>query len=756
MTQPRRLAVLAYLVLARPRGLHSRDTLVGLLWPESDQPAGRHALRNVLHALRRALGGDVIVTAGDGMVGVNHDHVACDALELARDLAEGRVDDALARYHGDLLQGFFVSDAPEFERWLDGERSRLRESLLARAWSLAEVYQKNGELERALRTARAAAAIAPDDELSLRRLLDFLDVAGDRSGAVRAYEEFATRLKREYDAEPSAETQARMRALRESTHVGAPVKAAVNRGVPIAASSKPGTAELPAPRDEPPTPASRIFPDVAERPRRRNLKWAVAGAAIVVLTVALGIRIADGSAPVASPPKKLVVLPMENATGDPRLDYVGAGLAEGIATRLEGIGGISVRSGARSDWPATTRHDFQEIGRQFGVVILLKTVLGKVGDSLVVRASVLDLASSGERPIASRHFTTGGLREMESDLAASVTGAVFRVPLPEMPRKSIRPVDPESYRLTLVGLHQLLAEGDNAGARESFTAATRIDPLNARAWAGLSSAINGREGNNLDEVESAAARALALDSLQGTALANIGLVRAFRYRNLADGLEWTQRAVAAEPSNPEIFWTISALYRRAWLWDKSLDALRIAERLDPLSVAHIQREAFSEMCAGRPARAIPLYRRVLARNAFDKRAMKSLVRALALLGHYDEALDTWRKEARISGDSGLIPVLGRANGQSGYWAARHQEGRLTLTSLENQSKAAPGTVSPGAIMRARFAAGDAEGGFRDIENLITRRSAELYLVPCLFEFDEVRDSERYKAVLRRIGPLSQR
>ncbi len=97
LTQPRRLAVLAYLVLARPRGLHSRDTLVAMLSPESDQAAGRHALRNVLHAIRRSLGDGVIVTAGDGMVGADSGLVHCDAIELGQDLEAGRVDEAIAR-----------------------------------------------------------------------------------------------------------------------------------------------------------------------------------------------------------------------------------------------------------------------------------------------------------------------------------------------------------------------------------------------------------------------------------------------------------------------------------------------------------------------------------------------------------------------------------------------------------------------------------------------------------------------------------
>src|SRR5256884_5668442 len=64
LSQPRRLALLAYLAAATPRGPHRRDTLLALLWPELDQEHARAALRQSLHVLREALGDDVVVTRG--------------------------------------------------------------------------------------------------------------------------------------------------------------------------------------------------------------------------------------------------------------------------------------------------------------------------------------------------------------------------------------------------------------------------------------------------------------------------------------------------------------------------------------------------------------------------------------------------------------------------------------------------------------------------------------------------------------------
>jgi DNA-binding SARP family transcriptional activator len=214
LTQPRPLAVLAYLVLARPRGLHSRDTLTALLWPEYAQARGRHALRNALHAIRLVLGDAILVRVGDGLVGVEPRSIECDALQLDADLAAGRLDDALARHEGELLQGFHVSGAPAFERWLDVERARTTERAASAATASAREHASVGDLDGAIARARRACALLPDDERLLRSLLELLVASGERASATRAFTAFADRLRAEYDAEPSAETRAVARGLR--------------------------------------------------------------------------------------------------------------------------------------------------------------------------------------------------------------------------------------------------------------------------------------------------------------------------------------------------------------------------------------------------------------------------------------------------------------------------------------------------------------------------------------------------------------
>jgi DNA-binding SARP family transcriptional activator len=120
--QPKRMALLIYLALARPRGRHQRETLLAKFWGEREQERARKALRQALYYLRSSLGDDVIETVGDTEVGINRELLRVDVVALDEALREERFEDALALYGGELLPGFHVDDAPEFERWLDSER----------------------------------------------------------------------------------------------------------------------------------------------------------------------------------------------------------------------------------------------------------------------------------------------------------------------------------------------------------------------------------------------------------------------------------------------------------------------------------------------------------------------------------------------------------------------------------------------------------------------------------------------------------
>jgi DNA-binding SARP family transcriptional activator len=201
-SQPKRFGLLSYLAVAQPRGFHSRDKLMGLFWPEATREQARHALNQALHVLRTELGEDVVRSRGDSDVAIDEAAISCDAVEFERAVEDGEFGQALELYRGDLMEGLFVREAPEFERWLENERTRLREKAAGAAWALAHEHVKADCLVDAERTAQRALLLVPTDEGEVRKFIKALADAGDRAAAVRFYEKFAQRLRSEYEIEP--------------------------------------------------------------------------------------------------------------------------------------------------------------------------------------------------------------------------------------------------------------------------------------------------------------------------------------------------------------------------------------------------------------------------------------------------------------------------------------------------------------------------------------------------------------------------
>src|SRR5213082_1933162 len=214
LRRPKLLALLGYLTIARPWGFQRRDTLVALLWPELDHAHARNALNQAVHTLRQALGREVLRARGEEEVGTKEEGISCDVREFETALEAGQAEQALELYRGSLFNGFHVSEVPEFERWLDEERERVRRRACEGAQLLIDRDQTARNLVGAARWAQRLTELSPFDESAVQRLVELLDRAGDRAGAVRAYQEFARRLGRDLEVEPSAATRLVMEGIR--------------------------------------------------------------------------------------------------------------------------------------------------------------------------------------------------------------------------------------------------------------------------------------------------------------------------------------------------------------------------------------------------------------------------------------------------------------------------------------------------------------------------------------------------------------
>ena len=141
--------------------------------------------------------------------------LACDVLAFDEAIEAGQTARALELYGGDLLPGFFVREAAEFQQWLDQTRTSYQRQAATAAWVLAERSELDERPTAASDWARRAATLSPFDERVVRKAIALLGRVGDRAGAVALYESFRVRLAKEFDVEPARETMALIRQIRD-------------------------------------------------------------------------------------------------------------------------------------------------------------------------------------------------------------------------------------------------------------------------------------------------------------------------------------------------------------------------------------------------------------------------------------------------------------------------------------------------------------------------------------------------------------
>jgi DNA-binding SARP family transcriptional activator/tetratricopeptide (TPR) repeat protein len=239
--QRRRLALLALLAAEHPRSL-SRDKLIAYLWPERDTDAGRHLLRQALYLLRRSLGEDAVLSRGEE-VRLEPERLRCDLWEFREALERDAPEAAVAAYAAPFLDGVFLSRADEFERWVEAERAQLALRYGEALEALGEQCDTAGDPLAAAGWWRRLAEHDPCNSRVALRLMQALDAAGDRAGALRHAAAHAALLQAEFGAEPDAAIESLAARLREEPSLWGKEVEASEQILPAAASREVGKPE---------------------------------------------------------------------------------------------------------------------------------------------------------------------------------------------------------------------------------------------------------------------------------------------------------------------------------------------------------------------------------------------------------------------------------------------------------------------------------------------------------------------------------
>ena len=468
-----RIALLALLAVDHPRPL-SRDRLVAYLWPESGTEDARHLLRESLYIIRSAIGDDVVLSTGDALR-INPERVTCDLWEFATALASDDLEQAIAGYHGPLLSGFHLADAEDFERWVDGERSRLARRYAQTLERLAEREMRHGD---AVRSAEWWSRLATEEPYNSRialRYMQALEAAGDRAGALQHAKVHSDLLRADLDAAPDREVVVLAERLRLESR---PATATPTSAPTISAASLPRTVV-----DSEPLPTGPVS---ARPPTPRRL----AVPAVVILIVLVGIGVLGGKLSRTRPPvlaaRRIAAAPFENRTGRLDLadlgtlaaDWIIRGVLETRLVELTDLEAVYARGKDESNRPA----DPLSQARQDGAGILIRGSYYVSGDSVLFQTGFIDVASGRVlrsfdpvgAPLDKVMVALEELRERIAGGLIPMNGTLDKLGYPPVDPNLIPPPSLPAYREFLAGLEQGAA-GEWEAEADHFRRAATLD-----------------------------------------------------------------------------------------------------------------------------------------------------------------------------------------------------------------------------------------------------------------------------------------
>jgi TolB-like protein/DNA-binding SARP family transcriptional activator/Tfp pilus assembly protein PilF len=690
LAQPRRAALLLYLALAKPRGLHRRDTLLALFWPEHDTEHARNALSQALHFLRSTLGQPAVVIGDGDTIGLDWREFWCDAVAFEEALDTGRRPEALDYYRSDLLEGFHISDAAAaFGRWLEAERARLGARYAQALEQEAEERTARGDAVGAVTYWRRLAAHDMYNSRIALGLMRALAAAGDPAGALQHARVHGTLLRDELGVEPDAEVAALVR-------------------------------ELQSPRPEPRSSLSAA-PSIAptathvERPppaplRRRRTAIGVGG--LVLVAAVVGFAVLRGWQPPPPTIRSLAVLPLENLSGDSTNRIFADGMHDALITELARYPDLIVISRTSvMRYRGEDKKALSEIARELNVDGIVEGTLLWEGGR--VRMNVQLVHGPSDRHLWAETYSRD-LRDvlvLQQQLAEAIAREVRAATAP-VERHRVVASGPADSAPQVLHLQELLLRGrlaeisrsptGLAAAKEAYRRTIERDSMFAAGYAGLAGVYSmlaeydyAPARRALDSARLMARRAMTLDSTLPDARTALGMLLGTDREFQAAEQEF-RRAIQLAPSNARAHYWYSVLLVALGRGEEALAEANRAAALDPFAprgVTAMQRSAEWLITGEHPEMQVPVAQRplpILTIEPGEPVALAWEALDLAEQGNCADALPLiQRAQQFVTGNSlRLLQYVGAVD----WWCGRRERAR----ALNERMKRLPSASEHGA------------------------------------------------------------
>ena len=279
----------------------------------------------------------------------------------------------------------------------------------------------------------------------------------------------------------------------------------------------------------------------------------------------------------------IAVLPFNNMSGDPEQDYFSDGITEDIITDLSKVSGLFVVARHTAFTYKGKPVNVQVVGQQLGVAFVLEGSVRKAGARVRVTGQLIN-SKDGSHLWADRFD-----RDLIDIFAIQdeITHAIveqLKVKLHPQERKSIgqaRTDNIEAYTYYLKGRDFLHRRSKRylQLARQMFAKAVELDPLYARAYAGIADCdsylfMTYHVDVGMDGILATTAKALALDPKLAEAHASRGVALSAGQRYEEAKAEF-EKAIALNPNSFEAHYFYA---RTSFAQGKLAQAAKLFER----------------------------------------------------------------------------------------------------------------------------------------------------------------------------------
>jgi len=376
-----------------------------------------------------------------------------------------------------------------------------------------------------------------------------------------------------------------------------------------------------------PTPAAAVVAS-AEPVGTRTPRWLWAVAAgLFCLLVAVGAWWYQGRPTRMHQPARLVVLPFENLTGDPKQDYLVRGVVEEITAQLGSMEPVALAVVGRTSAEAVASHGWRidEIAKQLEVDYVVEGSVRREGDQLRITAQLIRSTDMAHVWAESYDRDAMKLFTVEEQVAANIAREVNLA----LGRNTARSGQPTGSSNT-EAMDAYLRGRDHMNSFLSTVAGGHFDPAYADAYA---------------SAEREFKHAIDLDPRFALPYAGLANLATTKVRGNFD---------------PDPDWKLAGQYATQAL------------QLDPASAdARLVLARIAFLGDGRPAEAERYLTEILNRNPNDVRAIGMLMQCHFVMGKFALAVSEAERAARLDPmNSGAEIWLADAYYQTGNTSAR--------------------------------------------------------------------------------------